>query len=97
MNRSSIEPDNRQRGTNEAEPILPVVVQLGFAGSRTLLDTAKNPAVDPAAFEKAVQRKLVECLAELPGRLGLAHYHFLCGHSQIAIGADTLFTRACQA
>ncbi len=66
---------------------LPLVVQLGFAGSRELLD-------DPG-FEDAVERQLVARLQRLPSELGLSDRHFICGISQVAIGADTIFTRAC--
>lgn len=33
---------------------------------------------------------------QLPSALGLSKHHFLCGVSQLAIGADTVFVRACQ-
>lgn len=66
---------------------LPLVVQLGFAGARRLLD-------DPT-LEGAVETRLVERLRRLPEELGLTDRHFFCGISQIAIGADTAFTRAC--
>jgi hypothetical protein len=74
----------------------PIVVQLGFSGSRLLLDAAEHPDIEPATFHEAVERMLMERLAELPRELGLSPHHFLCGHSQIAIGADMLFTSACR-
>ena len=49
------------------------------------------------SLDQQVQAYLCKRLAELPAELGLAQRdHFLCGISQIAAGADTLFTRACQ-
>lgn len=74
---------------------LPLVVQLGFSGSRKLCDFANHPALDPEKFHAAVEDHLRGRLETLPAELGLSPQHFLCGISQIAIGADTLFTRAC--
>lgn len=79
------------------QPGLPLVVQVAFAGSRRLLDTSAHPGVDRARFEAAVEAHLTDRLRQLPAELGLsAQAHFLCAHSQLAIGADTLFTRACR-
>jgi hypothetical protein len=75
---------------------LPLVVQLGFAGSRNLFKQKDHPQVDALAFEKAVQHHLSNRLARLLPQLGLGERHFFCGLSQLAIGADTIFTRACQ-
>lgn len=75
-------------------PGVPLVVQLGFAGSRVLFDP-KAPVAAPE-FNDAVQQHLTERLRGLRGELGLTDRHFFCGLSQLAIGADTLFTRACQ-
>lgn len=77
---------------------LPLVVQLGFAGSRHLLDKDANPDVDETAFLLSVEKHLTQRLRSLRdpgGELRLRPHHRLCGISQIAIGADTLFTRAC--
>lgn len=76
-------------------PNIPLVVQLGFAGSRRLVDLQAHPEVDEAEFLTAVERHLGAVLRELPVRLGLTKRHFLCGVSQIAVGADMVFTRAC--
>lgn len=76
---------------------LPLVVQVGFAGARNLLDSETHPGIDAAAFEAAILPQLSAFLQELPDQLGLSTLHFLCGVSQIAVGGDTLFTRACQA
>lgn len=82
--------------SSPAAPGLPVVVQLSFAGSRILLDSKSHPGVDEALFHDAVRRHLTERLRALPAELGLSDRHFVCGLSQLAIGADTLFTRACR-
>lgn len=74
---------------------LPIVVQLGFSGSRQLYDPAHHPEVDAGDFHAAVHDYLRQRLASLPATLGLSPRHFLCSISQAAIGADTLFTRAC--
>jgi hypothetical protein len=41
------------------------------------------------------QEFLAQRLAQLAGELGLPPSHFLCGISQVAIGSDAAFTRAC--
>jgi hypothetical protein len=76
-------------------PGLPVAVQLSFAGSRALLDARRSPQVDPKAFEQALQVMLRDRIEALGKELGLTDRHFWCGLSQIAIGGDTVFTRAC--
>ena len=76
-------------------PNIPLVVQLGFAGARFLLGKNEQPGVDEAEFLAQVEEHLCGVLRTLPGTLGLSGMHFLCGISQIAIGADTVFTRAC--
>jgi hypothetical protein len=78
-----------------AADALPLVVHVGFAGSRFLFDRRDHPKVDADAFERAVQAELVKHLRALPGTLHLTPRHRLCGVSQVAIGADTAFTRAC--
>ncbi len=75
-------------------PTLPLVVQVGFAGSRMLYGSEAAPAAQTEAFDTALLPTLVERLRELPARLGLGPQHLLCGVSQVAIGADTLFARA---
>jgi len=76
-------------------PGLRLVVQLGFGGSRSLI-SVKHPQLDETAFSAAVQSWLTERLDRLPAELKLTPRHFLCGISQIAIGADTVFAEACQ-
>lgn len=77
-------------------PDLPLVLQLGFAGSRFLLDPEQYPTVDVERFEAEVCQKMVAMLRDLPQELGLSSHHFVCGISSLAIGADMAFTRACQ-
>lgn len=76
---------------------LPLVVQVAFAGARTLFDPVAHPAVDPAAFEQDVQRWLTDRLPRLTGDLRLTGRHRLSGLSSLAIGADSVFVRACHA
>jgi hypothetical protein len=79
-------------------PPIPLVVQLGFVGSRRLVDAAAQPGVDPAAFAAALQPLLTARLARLPAELGLEpQRHPVCGVSSLAIGGDMLFARACAA
>jgi hypothetical protein len=75
--------------------IVPLAVQIAFSGSRFLFDEKAHPNVDPAPFYAALQRYLTERLRILPQELGLDDRHFLCGLSQLGVGADTLFSRAC--
>ncbi|WAC19596.1 hypothetical protein OVA24_20465 [Luteolibacter sp. SL250] len=75
---------------------LPVVVSIGFAGSRMLLEADSALSGDErAAYVREVGERLRALLAELPGRLKWQAHHFGCGISQVAIGADLLFTEAC--
>jgi hypothetical protein len=77
--------------------ILPLAVQIAFSGSRSLFDEKSHPSLDSAAFYAVVQRYLTERLRILPQELGLDDRHFICGLSQLGVGADTLFSRACAA
>ncbi|MEO5714723.1 MAG: hypothetical protein ABIT37_14645 [Luteolibacter sp.] len=77
-------------------PCLPLIVTVGFSGSRRWFDTSLHPTVDPADFSSRVGDWLAEKLRQLPKDLGLTDHHHLCGLSQIAIGADMAFTRACR-
>ncbi len=72
------------------------MVQLGFAGSRRLLP-AELSADLQARLHGQIHEYLVNRLGQIPKDLGLSPAHFLCGLSSLAVGADTLFTRACQA
>ena len=75
---------------------LPCVVQVGFAGSRQLFDPPPEGA-EANRLHAAVVAHLRRRLESLTGTLGLdKHRHFLCGISQIAVGADTAFTRTCR-
>jgi hypothetical protein len=75
-----------------APPSLPLAVQVGFAGARRLWP--EGAVVDPVAFERALAQQLRAALQQLPQALGLNTQHFLVGLSQIAAGADLLFTQA---
>lgn len=78
-------------------PTIPTVVRIGFAGSRVLFDDEALSAAAVAALETELRDVLIERLRELPKVLGLTEHHFLCAASQVAVGADMLFTRACGA
>jgi hypothetical protein len=67
---------------------LPQVVHVGFAGSRRLFD-----GVVPEGYLERVEGYLAEVIGGLAGELGFGAHHFLCGISQVAIGADFCFTR----
>jgi hypothetical protein len=61
-------------------------MQLGFAGSRLLYAPARASAAQAARWDAQVQAGLEQVLRALPVTTGV---------SQVAIGADTVFTRAC--
>lgn len=79
-----------------APSALPLVVQVGFAGSRRLLEDTDDPGVDAGRFHAALQRWLGARLHALRADLGLGPHHFLCGVAQVASGADQVFVRACR-
>lgn len=78
-------------------PTFPCVVQVGFAGSRQLFDPPAPNAQMAEQWETQVQQQVETALQQLRKDLNLKDHHFLCGISQIACGADFVFTRACQA
>ena len=76
---------------------IPVVVQIGFVGSRRLVDSAAHPGLDEGAFAGALQRLLTARLGRLSSDLHLdPQHHPICGLSAMAIGGDMLFARACE-
>jgi hypothetical protein len=85
------------RAPDTVAPTLPIVVQIGFAGSRFLFGPQRLAPDAERAAQAEVRDALVGRLAELPGHLALAPQHVLCGVSQLAIGADSVFTEACRA
>ena len=74
---------------------MPLVVQVGFAGSRHLIDPEEHPEIRADEFNRAVEARLETELRGLLAALGLGEGYFLCGISQVAIGADTMFARVC--
>lgn len=78
-----------------SEPQIPCVVQVGFAGSRKLFDDVIHPQVNAEAFHQSCVDWLADRLLRLPEEMNLTKEHFLCGTSQMAIGADMVFTGAC--
>lgn len=70
------------------------VLHVGFAGSRLLFGPQRVPPAQAAEWEAALGHTLSQRLAALPALLGLSPAPRLCGVSQLAIGADTLFSRA---
>jgi hypothetical protein len=76
---------------------LPLVIQAGFAGARRIYDREQYPGIDPVRVDEAVKCGLETLMRELPAELGVKDRpYFFCGLSQLAIGGDALFTRACQ-
>jgi hypothetical protein len=88
---------HQQMSASNGPPSVPLVVQLGFAGARTLFDPQAYPKIRPEEFEAALQDQLTARLRSLFTELRLTERHFICGLSQLAIGADTIFTRSLKA
>ena len=74
---------------------LPVVVRLGFAGSRFLIDSTVQTTLDENHVQQVVETYLRERLKKLHLELGLSERHFFCGISQVAIGGDAIFASVC--
>lgn len=72
---------------------LPMVVQIGFAGPRRLFDDAD--VADAGELLALFEQKLTQRIATLRSEFDLQS-HFLCGISQLAVGADMVFARACR-
>lgn len=72
---------------------LPNAIQIGFAGARRLVNSGALPA-DAATKIVSLLR---DVLRRLPDQLNADRQPAFVGISQLAIGADTLFTRACAA
>ncbi|MFT5467295.1 MAG: hypothetical protein ACI8UO_002399 [Verrucomicrobiales bacterium] len=74
---------------------LPLVIPIGFAGSRNLFGSERSETTR-ADLERQLVEHLQQLLAGLHKTFGLSkHSHFFCASSQVAIGADFAFTQAC--
>lgn len=76
---------------------LPCTLQVGFAGARDLIGTL-HFSVPLVEIENSLRDKLIDILGpegELRRELKLTNALFICGISQVAVGADSLFTEAC--
>lgn len=71
-------------------PALPLAVQLAFSGSRFL--QPDDSPLDAEHFDSAVATGLRRELRSLAAVLRLSSQHFIVGLSQMAIGADMLFS-----
>lgn len=87
--------DGQVGETDASTGTLPCVVHVGFVGSRELFDLPQGDAALPL-LRNAAEQYLIARLQTLRTDLKLQRHHFLCGISQVAIGADSLFARACQ-
>jgi hypothetical protein len=87
---------NRNNPPLHGTPGVPLVVQLGFAGSRVLIDSTAYTVEALRGFEEALEERLRRRLYALVCELDLTQRHFFCGLSQLAVGADTIFTQALQ-
>jgi hypothetical protein len=76
-------------------PTIPIAVQIGFGGTRHFFANLSVPEAQRRQIEDQLLGQLTDALRRLPEVLGLSKHHFLCGVSQVAIGADALFTQAC--
>ena len=71
-----------------APPALPLTLQIGFAGPRRLLE---HLPAEPGASQQ-LRDELRAVLAGLAGTLNLGPQYFFTAVSQLAVGADTVFT-----
>jgi hypothetical protein len=62
-----------------------------------LYDAHGHPGVNAVAFEQAVQEQFERILGDELGKPDLGPRLFVCGVSSVAVGGDTVFTKACQA
>lgn len=85
---------------SHSQKLLPLVVQLGFAGARNLfkdhdLDDSQRVALDQQVIDY-LKGRLTTLKTDLKLDEPDGPDYFFCGISQMAIGADMLFARACQ-
>jgi len=73
----------------------PLYLHVGFSGSRRLFDAGAHGDIDAKAFEDALVPLLAEQIRQACADLKVAPHHALCGLSQVAVGGDFAFTRAC--
>jgi hypothetical protein len=77
---------------------IPLVIQVGFAGSRNFIDNEAFTAAEASQFDLQLTQYLTARLERLNSDLHtVGQPYFFCGISQLAVGADTIFTGACQA
>lgn len=76
---------------------LPLVVQVGFVGVRTLYCPIANPHIQATTFEAEALKHLTEILEQELGILLRGSNLFLCAISSMAVGGDMVFTRYCEA
>ena len=76
-------------------PTLPSVVQLGFSGSRELFDGVLTDSPDALKLCADAEVWLADRLAKIREELALDDNQFFVGISQIACGADTIFSKVC--
>lgn len=78
----------------KSAPSLPLAVHVGFAGARDLVpDGLELDAQARPAFEDKVFEELRGILRDLPSELKLTAQHFVVTVSQMAAGADLMFSR----
>lgn len=85
-----------KRGAINAGVLPPLVLHVGFAGSRYLYDASVQPTVNQDELAKLATETLREWLPKLLGMMGFPEGSIVCGVSQAAIGADTAFIHVCQ-
>ncbi len=77
--------------TQPSSVSLPCVVHVGFSGSRDLWGDVRCGDTQIAEWDDSVVKYLAKRIAEIE----LPASHFFVGVSQVACGADQLFSRAC--
>jgi len=78
------------------KPTLPSVVQLGFSGSRELFDGVIIDSPTAAKLCDEVEVWLERRIVKIREELQLEDNQFFVGISQLACGADTVFSKVCR-
>lgn len=78
-------------------PCIPTVLHVGFSGARKLFDSSVQSTAEADLLAASLVPLLQAELNKLRQTLDVVEPYFFCGVSSLAAGADTLFTRACQA
>lgn len=87
---------NDMRASSPAKFSLPSVVQLGFSGSRALFEGQLTDAPQALKLCEEFKAWFEKRFARIRNELQLEENQFFVGVSQLACGADMIFTKVCK-